>query len=176
MDADGYGRHYARFLHQLRWISKLKPLSLAYRLAILSANHQSPYVISEQRVKRNISRCISEQHAEQGWTRFMQHTGVANCNIFRMGSFSSQWISKHVEVKQPEYIAQLRETDKPILLMIYHQHHPFLLTVFMGELLGRLIQVLAMTPKNTPIYPYVGIFTNSILLIVHSIIMAVNSC
>jgi lauroyl/myristoyl acyltransferase len=153
MDAARYGQQYAQFLHRLRWIAKIKPLSLAYQLAILTAHYQSPHIGNALQVRQNITHCLGEQFAQSGWQQFIQHTGVANCNIFRMRYITQQWLKKHITIVGKWDFTQGLQTDKPTIFMTYHNHHPFLFTVSIS-MLGRLIRTLAMNPKDSPVYPY----------------------
>jgi hypothetical protein len=153
MDAAYYGQQYAQFLHRLRWIAKVKPLALAYQLAILNARYQSPHLGNERQVKQNISNCLGKSFADNGWKQFIQHTGIANCNIFRIRHFSQQWLKKHIVISGDWDFNQGLQNDKATFFMTYHNHHPFLFTVSIG-MLGRLIRTLAMNPKDSPVYPY----------------------
>jgi hypothetical protein len=153
MDAASYGQQYANFLAQLSWIARLKPLALAYKFAILSAKYSSPHLINRTRVMANIESCLGAEQAKPAWKSFVRHTGVANCNIFRIKHITPMWLQQHVEITGNGW--SHLANNKAVFILTYHNHHPFLFTVAIGSL-GRLIRTLAMNPEDSVIYPYIA--------------------
>lgn len=155
MDVTSYGRQYAHFLSQMAWLSYCRPLRFTYPLAGQLARTFSPHRQAELQVKHNIHRCLGEEFVQTGWRNFLNHTGVANLNIFLIRRFTAAWLHHHIQIISKVDVAAALAQKRGLFVMTYHNHHPFLFTVAMG-LFGQRIRTFAMDPKDNPVYPYIS--------------------
>lgn len=83
--------------------------------------------------------------------RFLQNVGVCDASVFSLSRIDSAWLRRAVRTFGLDELWGAYHGGRGVLLMTYHHHHNFLLCSVMG-LLGFRTSVIAMDPRQNPLY------------------------
>ena len=155
-------RHFHYYLALISALTRVRPLSLAYRLAAYTACNFSPREEEMLLVQDRLSACAPSIACSGNpalWaTAYRKNMGVAALNSYLFRDMTSDWLGQRIHVSGEAHLQTALSKNKGLLVLTAHQHHLVFLGVAIG-LLGLKTNPILLDPSMTVpdfLKPYMG--------------------
>jgi len=139
----------ATYLSIIYFISKLRPVSMAYALAALCGQYLSPRSSDKSMVYSHLREYLnSETTMQLSWESYLKNSSVSLLNSCLYSRMNPEWIGKNISVKGFDHLQDACKSGDGVLLLTGHQHQLIMLCVVIG-LLGYKTDGILLDPALT---------------------------